>query len=421
MVSFVTPKKILVLPPVVQDPTLLVSFEKNESKQEEVDGLMASVSVIGASIAGLIAAREIASAGIETTVYEEHREIGIPEKCDGLVSAVGINELGITPPSFTVQNRLTKARFFSPSLQRELDIDARKQNVVVLDRSRFDKYLGEMAAKEGAQIELGRRVVDISQNYDSASIRINDKYSVSSEVILDCSGYESFIRGGGPVLQAGQYLVYGTWFEKSTVEVYLDPVEAPGFFKWVIPISSSIAKIGVAGLGINTFSVLDSFVKQKKAVTLRQSAAPVICSGTIKKFVEGRIVKAGDSCGQPKPTTGGGIYTGGYGGMLAGRAIRNALETNDLKMLDRYEKEWRAKFGDEFRTQLYARNVLTKMTAQQIEKLFEMLNSSGVARRISEEGDFDRHSIAIVKAFGVVNLFSTLGIVLTNEIKSLIS
>jgi hypothetical protein len=50
-----------------------------------------------------------------------------------------------------------------------------------------------------------------------------------------------------------------------------------------------------------------------------------------------------------------------------------------------------------------------------------MVNTSDVARRISEEGDFDRHSIAIVKAFGIGNLFSTLGIVITNEIRSLMT
>ncbi len=215
--------------------------------------------------------------------------------------------------------------------------------------------------------------------------------------------------------------MYGTWFEKSTVEVYLDPIDAPGFFKWVIPISSNVAKIGVAGLGINTFSILDSFVKEKNAVPLRKSAAPIICSGTSKKFVDGRIVKAGDSCGQPKPTTGGGIYTGGYGGLLAGRAVHNAIENNDMKLLDNYEKEWRAKFGDEFRTQLYARNVFSKMNSGQLDKLFDMVNSSGVAKKISDEGDFDRHSIAIVKAFGIGNLFSALGIVITNEIKNLVS
>jgi digeranylgeranylglycerophospholipid reductase len=384
---------------------------------------MTNVSVVGASIAGLIGAREIASGGISTTVYEEHREIGIPEKCDGLVSAAGISELGIVPPSYTVQNQLTKARFFSPSLKKEVEIDARKQNVVVLDRSRFDKYLAEMAAKEGAKIELGSRVSKIEQSNNHASITTGESAAkIESDIVLDCSGYETFIRGGGLVLQAAQYLVYGTWFDKSTVEVYLDPVDAPGFFKWVIPISYDVAKIGVAGLGINTFSVMDSFfVKERNAVPFRKSGAPIICSGTTKKFVYGRIVKAGDSCGQPKPTTGGGIYTGGYGGLLAGRAIREAIKTDDMAQLDNYEKIWRSKFGDEFRTQLYARNVFSKMKAGQLDKLFDMVNSSGVAKKISEEGDFDRHSIAIVKAFGIGNLFSTLGIVLSNEIKSLVS
>ncbi|MDA4111235.1 MAG: NAD(P)/FAD-dependent oxidoreductase [Thaumarchaeota archaeon] len=380
---------------------------------------MSRVNIIGASIAGLIAAREISSKGIDTTVYEEHREIGIPEKCDGLVSAHGISELGIVPPSNVVQNKLTHARFFSPSM-KEVSIDARKQNVVVLDRSRFDKYLAENAARAGAKIELGERVSNYSQTKEEATIKVGPD-TKKSDILLDCSGYESYIRNGGTVLQAGQYLVYGTWFEKSTVEVYLDPVESPGFFKWVIPISSDVAKIGVAGKEINTFSILDSFVKEKEAVPFRKAAAPIICSGIIKKFADGRIVKAGDSAGQPKPTTGGGIYTGGFGGQQAGRAIVKSLESNDLGQLDEYEKNWRSKFGDEFRTQLYARNVFAKMNSKQLDQLVDMINSSDLPKRISDEGDFDRHSIAIMKAFGISNLFSTLGMVITNEIKNLLS
>ena len=380
---------------------------------------MSRVNVIGASIAGLIAARELASHGIDTTVYEEHREIGIPEKCDGLVSAAGIAELGIVPPSNVVQNRLTAARFFSPSM-KEIRINATKQNVVVLDRSRFDKYLAENAARAGSKIQLGSRVTHYSQTRDAASVTIGTE-SHSSDVLLDCSGYESFIRNGGEVFQAGQYLVYGKWFEKSTVEVYLDPKDAPGFFKWVIPLGADVAKIGVAGNEINTFAVLEAFVKEKEAVPLRKAAAPIICSGTIKKFVDGRIVKAGDSAGQPKPTTGGGIYTGGYAGMQAARAIALALDADDLGALNVYEENWREKFREEFRTQLYARNLFSKMNAKQLDQLASMIVSSEIPQKISEEGDFDRHSIAIMKAFGVANLFSILGMVVSNEIKNLLS
>jgi len=69
---------------------------------------MQDVSIIGGSVAGFLAARELASRGIDVTVYEEHREIGVPEKCDGLVSSRGMSELGLVPPSNIVQNEITK-------------------------------------------------------------------------------------------------------------------------------------------------------------------------------------------------------------------------------------------------------------------------------------------------------------------------
>ncbi len=379
---------------------------------------MQGVSIVGGSVAGFLAAREIASKGIDVTVYEEHREIGIPEKCDGLVSSSGMSELGLVPPSSVIQNALTKCRFFSPSM-KEVDIDARKQNVVVLDRSRFDKYLAEEASRAGAKIEVGKRVSSYSQTQDRASLKIESD-EISSEILLDCSGYESYIRGGGATLQGAQYIVYGKWFEKSTVEVYVDPKDAPGFFKWVIPLSSDIAKIGVAGNGINSFGVMDSFVKEKGAQAFRKAAAPVIASGTVKNFVEGRIARAGDSAGQAKPTSGGGIYTGGFGGMLAGRAAAKATKSKDIGALKEYESGWKGEFGEEFKLQLYARNTFAKMDAKQLDQLIEMIAASDVPKKISEEGDFDRHSIAILKAFGISNLFSVLGVVVSNEIKSLV-
>ena len=195
----------------------------------------------------------------------------------------------------------------------------------------------------------------------------------------------------------------------------MDPKTAPGFFKWVIPISSEIAKIGVAGNGINTFGVMDAFVKEKGAVAFRKSAAPVIASGTIKNFVDARIAHAGDAAGQPKPTSGGGIYTGGFGGMLAGRAAAEAIKSKEVAKLKDYESNWKEKFADEFRLQLYARNIFAKLSAKQIDQLMEMIASSDVPKKIAEEGDFDRHSTAIVRALGVANIFSVMGLVISNE------
>ncbi|MGI0091053.1 MAG: NAD(P)/FAD-dependent oxidoreductase [Nitrososphaerales archaeon] len=377
------------------------------------------MSIVGGSVAGCLAARELAESGIEATIFEEHREIGVPEKCDGLVSSKGMAELGLVPPSSVVQNRLTKCRFFSPSM-KEAEIDATKQNVIVLDRSRFDKYVAEIAVRKGAKLEVGRRVSGYSQSADQVTLKV-DSETISSELLLDCSGYETYIRSGGATLHGAQYLVFGNWFDKSTVEVYVDPKTAPGFFRWVIPLSSDIAKIGVAGTGINTFGVMDAFVKERGATTIRKAAAPVVCSGVIKNFIDRRVAKAGDSAGQAKPTSGGGIYTGGYGGMLAGRAAAESIKSKDVTKLQSYETNWKSKFGDEFRLQLYARNMFAKLNERQLDQLIEMIGSSDVPKKISDEGDFDRHSIAIVKAFGLTNMFSVLGIVISSELKSLLA
>jgi digeranylgeranylglycerophospholipid reductase len=380
--------------------------------------LTQDVAIKGGSIAGLLAARELAQQGLSVTVFEEHREIGIPEKCDGLVSAAGISSLGIVPPSDIVQNTLRKATFFSPSM-REISINADKQNVIVLDRSKFDKYLAERAAKAGAQLQVGCRISGYIESDSSISIKV-ETGSQHSKILLDCGGYESYISAGGRSFQGGQYLVCGNWFEKGSVEVYFDPIKYPGFFKWVIPISGDVAKIGVAGSGINTFQILDNFAKEKEAQVLRKMAAPVLCFGALKSFVKGRIAKAGDAAGQAKPTTGGGIYTGGYGGILAGRAAARAIKQNELKMLSSYEEQWKNEFGREFSLQSRARSFFSKLKSDQVDRLFEMVASSEIPKRISEEGDFDSHSIAIAKAFGLTNIVSTFGMFFADELKELV-
>ena len=365
-----------------------------------------------------MAAHELASGGIETTVFEEHREIGIPEKCDGLVSSKGISQLGLVPSSSVVQNRIEKAVFFSPSMN-EVKIDATRQNVIVLDRSRFDRSLAERAAKAGSRIEVGKRIAE----YDRTQSLVKAKYDsvlVESDFLLDCSGYESYIRAGGKTVQGAQYLVYGRWFDKSTVEVYVNPEAYPGFFAWVIPISSDVAKIGVGGEGINTFQMLDKFVSEKQAIVFRKIAAPIACFGTLKSFVEGRIAKAGDAAGQAKPTTGGGIFTGGYGGRLAGSALVKCFESANPDLLRGYEEGWRSTFGREFRFQTYARGAFSRMDPGQVDRLFEMISSSDLPKKISEEGDFDRHSVALIKAFGLSKIVTAFGMLFTSEMHDLL-
>ena len=110
-----------------------------------------------------------------------------------------------------------------------------------------------------------------------------------------------------------------------------------------------MGKVGVAGRGINAAAALDAFLEERGGYSVtRKIFAPIWTGGPLKRFVSGRTVAVGDAAGQSKPTTAGGIYSCGMGGILAGRAISRFLDSGKSEDLEEYQKEWAAIFGTEF-------------------------------------------------------------------------
>ena len=373
--------------------------------------------VMGGSVAGLLAAREIAASGLSVTVLEEHSEIGLPEKCDGLVSTRAITSLGVIPRPKMVQNYIAGAVLHSPD-GTKVEIDASKQRIVVLDRAEFDRGIAEMARSYGSDIRISTSVV--GSKSDRKSVQIETKEGVlTSKFAIDAMGCSSLIRKRKQgVIQAAKYEVHGTWFDTHTVELHFDQRVSPGFFTWVIPINETTAKVGVAGDSINPFGALDDFVKRKKATKVKKIAAPIVVGGPLANFVDGLIVKAGDSAGQTKPTTAGGIYSGGAGGILAGQAVAKSIMYDDDRYLKDYENRWRSIFARDFGITLQVRKIFEKLDNKQLDEIFGTIASSkGVVSSISLEGDFDFHSFALMKAIGMKRVLKILKVIARNELK----
>ena len=123
----------------------------------------------------------------------------------------------------------------------------------------------------------------------------------------------------------------------------------------------------MAGKGINVVEALDSILKEKgKFSTIRKIYAPIWIKGPIEKFVEGKTVIIGDAAGQAKPTTAGGIFTSGMGGVYAGQAISKFLKTNKISDLQEYQKRWTERFGKEFEKQLLVRKILERIDRKSV-------------------------------------------------------
>ncbi len=285
------------------------------------------VVIAGGSISGLLCARELSQNNHNITILEEHDKIGVPEKCDGLISVNALSSLGVIPNKKTIQNKIIGARFFSPS-GKLIDIDSSNLDIIVLDRKEFDNELSEIAIRNGAQ--LMKSTSFIKTNYNNSEIVVHSSQKqYHCKYFVDAMGISSLMKKQKfGVLQAAKYIIEADWFESNKVDLYFNQQLSPGFFTWVIPINERLAKVGIAGYGINSFNNLDYFLKNKKHKVIKKIACPIIVSGPIQKFVQNNVISIGDSAAQTKPTTAGGIFSGGLAGIFAGQSIGNSLRSD---------------------------------------------------------------------------------------------
>ncbi len=374
------------------------------------------VIIAGGSIAGLLCAREIAENGHSVLVLEEDYEIGTPEHCGGLISSSALEDLGIIPSRKIFDHYIESAQIFSPS-GKKLAIDSKKQKVAEVNRRELDKHIALQAKRKGAEIRVKtsfNEIVDGGVNTSEGEIKC--------KLIVDARGVSSLIaKDRTGILSSAQYEVYADWIKKENVEVYFDQKKYPGFFAWIIPSSDGIGKVGVAGKGINAANVLKEFLASKgKHSTIRKIFAPIWIKGPIENFVSKNLVIIGDAAGQSKPTTAGGIYSCGLGGIYAGKAISKFLKTGEEEALKEYQKNWYEKFGKEFKKQLLARKILERLDNDSIEKLFDSVTPE-ILKEISNNDDFDFHTSSIIKLLGAKGSFKAAKIIMTSEMKNLLS
>lgn len=389
------------------------------------------VIIAGGSISGLLAARELSSHnGISVLVLEEDYEIGTPEHCGGVVSMSAIERLQTLPAAKLIQNKITKAKILSPS--NSFDINAGNQKVVVLDRREFDKQIAFEAQDFGAEIRVRcsvRSVVEHDRKFDSNIMNDGYRYLVStsdgdirSKYFIDARGIGSIIhKNRNGALQTAQYEVYAPWIDSDTIEVKFDNIKFPEFFAWIIPTDSGKGKVGIGGRAVNVAEALKCYLNSKgsRYNIVRKVYSPIWVMGPLKSFICGSThLVVGDAAGQTKPTTAGGIFTCGMGGILAGRSMAKAIDAGNQELLKEYEKEWFFLFNAEFNKMQLARKVFERLDNRALDEIFASISQSEI-NFISQSGDFDFHSTALLRIIGAKKATGIIRSVLSNEVRRL--
>ncbi len=377
------------------------------------------IVIVGAGPAGCRMARDLALRGFDVVVLEEHRVVGVPCHCSGLVSprTLELADVGTD----IIQNTLRGAVIHAPGCP-PVTIGGDRIHAYAIDRTELDRRLATQAEKAGASFLYQSRFRRFSL-LGQASGRLTDggvrveiqregvETHLQARLLVGADGALSRVaeqlRGSrvkGVVAGLGALAEYDQNPLVDHVEVFLDPHSAPGWFGWTIPLEAGMARLGTGSA--NGIKPLESFHRLRASFPGSFGAARVQShsGGTIAlwepaSMVGDRVMLVGDAARLAKPTSGGGIHAALHAAGLAAAVASDALQRGNLseRALRPYPERWHRSLGREMRRQHDMRRAFQRLTTSDLQRLLAVLGDHAVRATVDRTGDIDFPSRLITK------------------------
>jgi len=355
------------------------------------------VVVVGGGPIGAVAACHAAAVGARVLLVEQGEGTGEPARCTGLVSPRTLELLEVS--SVSLLREIRGGILHAPN-GRTVELRANTVKAVVLNRGRLNRELIESAIDAGVDVRTRTRAVAAAAGWVRIE-HLGKEETLQAGVIIGADGPRSSIAswfslpGPRQFLSASQAVVEGPPRFSDGVEVFFGRDVAPGFFAWVVPAEEDHQRVGLASpLGNDTETFLNRFLAQRVPGKVVARIGGVIPIGTPSITVGDGVLLVGDAAGQVKPTSGGGIYTGGTCARIAGKIAGCAALAGQItrQTLVEYERRWRSELGRELRFGLAAHRVLAALSDSEIDAVLAALDDPSIIRVIAEEGDIDHPS-----------------------------
>ena len=333
--------------------------------------------VVGGGPTGSIAAISAARNGSNVILSEEHERSGIPVNCSGLFSKDGLESLSdfFDYKKFIV-NRIKGAVIDLAG--EKVEIKSKEDVGFVCDRGEIDAELANNAEDEGVKIEYGRRVLD---GYYADNIIGADGPSSSVAMNFNFPKLNKYV---GTFQADVEYPSENPEF----VEIFLSNSLFPGFFGWVIPKNEEVAEMGcgcvLPNSPMKSFANMMRIKKLKKVEKAKGWVIPIKWRETTSGvFGKKNVLLVGDAAGQVKSTTGGGVIFGGNCASLAGRYADNP---------NKYESEWRVKFGVDLFLHQIIQNNLEGRSDRELKTIGKWMKNLKLDEYLSKKGHMDKPS-----------------------------
>ncbi|MHA1148062.1 MAG: geranylgeranyl reductase family protein [Promethearchaeota archaeon] len=354
------------------------------------------VCIIGGNISGNYLCYLLSHTKLKIAVIEEHKEIGLPFQCAGIVSKK-LSEL-ISLPLEIILNRVKIAKVVAPS-GKYIKLGGEEEPYII-DRVAFDKLFYEKVnQKENITYFLGERFESFKyskKNREKKIIIQTSKRKIKAKMIIGCDGPLSTV---GKLLNIKNKVIYGT---QIRVKANYNPNEAVMFFNphwkelfgWIVPEGNNhIYRIGM-GAAIHIHKKFKNYLKILKinnnAILDRQGG--IIPYGMMNKCAFENCLLLGDAAGQVKATTGGGIVMLLTAAKYAASCIKKCFKSNNFSqkfIKKHYENQCSATIGHQLKIHFIIRKIFEHFTSDDYEMFFQIVKISHVEELISLYGDMD--------------------------------
>jgi len=364
------------------------------------------VAVVGGGPTGGYVARKIAAEGYKIAIFEQHKQIGEPQNCAGLITSRVFDIIGI-PTSGIIQNKIQGAHIHSPS-GHMLTIGGDRVHAFVINRPMFDREIIKRSTEKGADLFLENKVLSVQKTKDHVELITSKNNDIACKLLIGADGPHSKIRDIFSLHRPTEFLrgigaeISGTELDPDFVEIFVGKNIAPGFFAWMIPTNNKGTEARI-GLCVSENALhppkhyFSNLFKNKatssylKNIEIIKKMGGMIPLGIVKKTYCDNMLLLGDAAAQVKPASGGGIYPGLLCANHCSSTAIEALQKDDFtsQVLKKYHKLWLADIGREIYLGMKFRKIFKNLTDEQMDKYIEKFQSEKITKIISTYGDID--------------------------------
>lgn len=363
--------------------------------------------VIGGGPIGCNVANNLAKEGISVAVLEAKTKIGFPNHCSGLVPMEFIELTNLD--NSLILNYIKGAEVFS---YKESNFQFKRDTpyAAVIDRSNFDILMERRAKESGAKFFYNAHIESIEIKNGESNITLTNGKIFSTKVIVVATGSTSAIQKmlnieiNGSTIYTVQIDVEIPLKDTEIAFIYMNNQVAHNWFAWAIPTNQNNARVGFGeDIGRNLLDKLDFLFKTWGVLSSAKiTGKPVVWSipiGIPKKTAFKNILFVGDAARQVKPFSGGGLLTGFIAGNILSETVIAAFKdsANFYKILETYDNRWKKVLSNEFKKEIFLRDVYTSLTDSDKDEIIKNLNRKKISEILLQYGFMDNPAITGLK------------------------